>query len=396
MTDDDDIKKKKASRTQTSMLVWVLMAMLITGLGGFGVTNFGRSVTAIGSVGTQEIEANTYARALRNQINALSRQFGQQLTLQEAKIFGLDAQVLSGLIANAALDNEAQRIGLSVGDLTVANRVAAEEVFKDVTGAFNADTYRLTLEQAGMVPKEYEAGIRADVARTVLQTAVISGTRAPDALTDRLLAFAGEKRGFTVLQMTEATLPEPLAPATDADLKTYYDANIDTFTRPEAKRLTFVTLLPETLAAAQTVDPAAVQALYDERLSLYVVPEKRLVERLVYATDADAAAAKARLDAGDGGCQKRHGVFQLTARHVGALFTICRSAPSARENINPRIALNGFCVAGLAHTGFAVLLTAQRPERTGVTIVQARLKFPFNGPLASIAVLALHAPIQCI
>lgn len=299
MTDDDDIKKKKASRTQTSMLVWVLMAMLITGLGGFGVTNFGRSVTAIGSVGTQEIEANTYARALRNQINALSRQFGQQLTLQEAKIFGLDAQVLSGLIANAALDNEAQRIGLSVGDLTVANRVAAEEVFKDVTGAFNADTYRLTLEQAGMVPKEYEAGIRADVARTVLQTAVISGTRAPDALTDRLLAFAGEKRGFTVLQMTEATLPEPLAPATDADLKTYYDANIDTFTRPEAKRLTFVTLLPETLADAQTVDPAALQALYDERLSLYVVPEKRLVERLVYPTDADAAAAKARLDAGE-------------------------------------------------------------------------------------------------
>ena len=299
MTDDDDIKKKKASRTQTSMLVWVLMAMLITGLGGFGVTNFGRSVTAIGSVGTEEIEANTYARALRNQINALSRQFGQQLTLQEARIFGLDAQVLNGLIANAALDNEARRLGLSVGDLTVANRVAAEEAFKDVTGKFNADNYRLTLDQAGMTPKEYEAGVRADVARTVLQAAVVSGMRAPDALTDRLLAYAGEKRGFTVLQITGASLPEPLAPATDADLKTYYDTNIATFTRPEAKRLTFVTLLPETLAPTQTVDQAAVQALYDDRLSQYVVPEKRLVERLVYPSEADATAAKARLDAGE-------------------------------------------------------------------------------------------------
>ena len=71
MSNHDEIEKKKTSRTQSSMLIWVLMAMLITGLGGFGVTNFGRSVTAIGSVGTQEIEVTTYARALRSQINTL-------------------------------------------------------------------------------------------------------------------------------------------------------------------------------------------------------------------------------------------------------------------------------------------------------------------------------------
>ena len=126
--DSDDIRKKKASRTQTSMLVWVLMAMLITGLGGFGVTNFGSSVTAVGSVGTQEIEANTYARALRAEISRMSQQFGQELSLQQAQLFGIDQQVLSGLVTNAALDNEAARIGLSVGDVNVATRVAVRSV----------------------------------------------------------------------------------------------------------------------------------------------------------------------------------------------------------------------------------------------------------------------------
>lgn len=299
MTDPDEIKKKKASRTQTSMLVWVLMAMVITGLGGFGVTNFGRSATAIGSVGAQEIEANTYARALRNQINALSRQFGQQLSLQDAKMFGVDAQVLNGLIANAALDNEAQRLGLSVGDVTVAKRVAAEEGFKDVTGKFNADTYRQTLDQARLTIKDYESGLRADIARTVLQAAIVSGTKAPDALADTLFAYAGETRSFTVLPVTEATLLTPLPTATDAEVQAYYDANLAAFTRPEAKRLTYVALLPADLAASQTVEAQAVQDLYTSRIDQYVVPEKRLVERLVYPTEADAAAAKARLDAGE-------------------------------------------------------------------------------------------------
>ncbi len=299
MTDSDDIKKKKASRTQTSMLVWVLMAMLITGLGGFGVTNFGRSVTSVGSVGDKEIEASTYARALRAEINRLSKQFGQQLTLEQAKMLEIDKTVLSGLVANAALDNEADRIGLSVGDLSVATRVAEDQAFQDVTGKFNATNYRQLLEQAGLTVKAYEAGLRADIARTVLQGAVIGGVVAPAAMTDTLLVYSGEKRGFSVLQFSEASLPTKIPAPTEDQIKTYYDSHIDLFTRPEAKRITYAALSPSDIAPKQTVDEAAVKELYDSRLADYVVPEKRLVERLVYPSDAEAAAAKARLDAGE-------------------------------------------------------------------------------------------------
>ena len=297
--DDDEIRKKRASRTQTSMLVWVLMAMLITGLGGFGVTNFGRSVTAIGSVGDQQIEAKTYARALRAQINRLSQQFGQQLTLAQAQMFGADAKVLAGLVDNAALDNEAARLGLSVGDMTVASRVASDNAFFDVTGKFNATNYKQALDQAGLSVKEYEIGLRADIARNVLQAAVVGGVTAPAALTDMLLAHSGETRGLTVLQFTETTLPTPIPAPTEDEITAYYNANLASFTRPEAKRITYAALLPADLVATQTVDEAAVQDLYNSRLPDYVVPEKRLVERLVYPSDAEAAAARARLDAGE-------------------------------------------------------------------------------------------------
>lgn len=299
MSDDDEIRKKKASRTQTSMLVWVLMAMLITGLGGFGVTNFGTSATAVATVGAVEIEANDYARALRGQINRLSQQFGTQISLEDAKMLGVDAQVLSSLLSNAALDNEAQRIGLSVGDATLAAKLAAEPAFLDVTGKFNADNYKRALDQAGLTVKDYETGLRSDIARSILQAAVVGGVATPKALTEALLAYVGETRGFTLLAFSEASLPTPIAAPSQADLQTFYDAHIASFTRGEAKRIAYVALRPADLAAAQVIEEKAVEELYQSRLPDYVVPEKRLVERLVYPSDAEAQAAKARLDAGE-------------------------------------------------------------------------------------------------
>ena len=53
-----------------STIVWVLMGLMVLGLGGFGVTSFSGGSTAIGSVGGTTITADDYARALRNQMNA--------------------------------------------------------------------------------------------------------------------------------------------------------------------------------------------------------------------------------------------------------------------------------------------------------------------------------------
>ena len=109
---------------ETSGVHWIILAMVIGGLGGFGVSNFGGGLTAIGSVGDRDISTDDYARALQSQVQALSQQFGQPISTQEALAFGIDKQVLAGLINRAALDEEAGRIGLSVGDQAVADLAA--------------------------------------------------------------------------------------------------------------------------------------------------------------------------------------------------------------------------------------------------------------------------------
>ena len=292
---DDTPRKKKGGR---SLVVWVLVAMLIAGLSGFGVENFGGATAKIGRVGDIEIEADDYAREMQGQINTLTRQFGAPVSMADARSFGIDRQVLAGLVNRAALDNEAAQMGLSVGDATVAAELAKISAFQGISGTFDREAYALTLQQNGTNEAAFEASLRRDVARALLTGAVAGGVISPAPLTDALVAYAGEKRGFSLLVLDDSALDAPLPAPTQAEVQAHYDANIAAYTRPEAKRIEYAALLPETIAATMEVPEDAVQKAYDARLSEFMIPEKRLVERLVYPDEAAAAAAKARLDQG--------------------------------------------------------------------------------------------------
>lgn len=296
-TPDDEAKRPKSKAKEAA--VWVMMSMLILGLGGFGVTSFSGGTTTVATVGDTDITTDEYARAFQGQLNAFSQQLGQPISSQEALAFGLDRQVLQGLVVRAALDNETKRVGLSVGDAVVATELTSMDAFKGVSGTFDREAYRFTLDRNNQTEAEFESGLRADVARGLLQGVVVGGFTAPAPLTDTLYAWAAERRGFSMLRLAEADLTAPLADPTDADLTAFHTANIATFTRPEAKRITYAALLPEAIAADQPVDETVLQQLYEDRLDEFVVPERRFVERLVYPDQAAADAARARLDAGE-------------------------------------------------------------------------------------------------
>ncbi|TAG21364.1 MAG: peptidylprolyl isomerase, partial [Rhodobacterales bacterium] len=296
-TPDDDTKRPKSKAKEAA--VWVMMGLLILGLGGFGVTSFSGGVMQVAKVGDAEITTDDYARAFQGQVNAFSQQIGQPISSQEALAFGLDRQVLQGLVVRAALDNEAQRIGISVGDAAVAAELTAIDAFKGVSGTFDREAYRFTLDRNNQTEAEFESGLRRDVTRELLQGVVVGGFAAPAPLTDTLYAWAAERRGFSMLRLAEADLTTPVPTPTEAELTTYHTDNIAQFTKPEAKRITYAALLPEAIAPDQPVDDTVLKQLYEDRLAEFVVPERRLVERLVYPDQAAADAARARLDAGE-------------------------------------------------------------------------------------------------
>ncbi|WP_071674657.1 peptidylprolyl isomerase [Nioella nitratireducens] len=288
-------KKKKAS----DFIVWGLLLLLVAGLGGFGIGNFGGSATEVGRVGTSAITANEYSRAIQSELRAQSAQGGPYQTLSALRAAGIDRAILDGLVARAALAHEAGRMGLSVGDDEVASQIRSNQSFQGPTGAFDRDTYEYALSQAGYTTDQFEETIREDVSRQILQDAIVGGLTMPGTFAQAMVAFQTETRDFTIARVTEANLSAGLTAPTEGDLQTYYDENTQRFERPETRRITYAWITPDMIQDDMQISDEDLRALYQERISDYVQPERRLLERLVFPTQEEADAARAALDAGE-------------------------------------------------------------------------------------------------
>ncbi|MAQ84928.1 MAG: peptidylprolyl isomerase [Maritimibacter sp.] len=283
-------KKKSAYNA----VVWVILLLLIVGLAGFGATNFGGTVNSVGSVGNRDISVDRYARELQNELASLSQQFGTNLTLQQAQMFGIDQAVLQRILSTTALENEAERIGLSVGDQRVGEQVLNITAFQGVDGEFDREGYRFALQNAGLSESEFEEGLRMDLARTLMQEAVSGAAAMPDAYVDALLSYAEETRDFTWTVLTAEDLDTPIADPSEDDLRAFWEENPDSFMLPETRDITYALITPEMVAGTIEGDDEALQRLYDERIDEFRQPERRLVERLIYT---DPAAAQTAADA---------------------------------------------------------------------------------------------------
>ncbi len=307
--------RKKRGNT----IIWVLMGMLVLGLGGFGARNFGGSTQAIGSVGDREIDMREYARAMSREMQAASAQIGQPVNFEMAQQLGIDRNIQARLLASSALEGEAARLGISVGDEEVRKRLMAFPAFQGLDGKFDREAYKLTLQREGMTETEFEAKLRDEASRTLLQGAALGAVSAPDALDSRITSWAMETRDFTLAELVSSDLPAPVPAPTADQIKGYYDANPAPYTRPETRRITYVWLTPDMLADNVQIDEAALRKTYEEKIGDYVTPERRLVEKLVYPSEAAATDAKARLDKGEvdfAGLAKERGL-DLTDADLG-------------------------------------------------------------------------------
>lgn len=281
-----------------NMIVWVLLGMLVLGLGGFGISNFGGRIDAIGMVGETEISTRDYARALQRQMNDLGTQQGRPLTMTEARAMGLEQRVQALLFGEAALTEAARRIGVSVGDQELHREITSAEAFKGMDGSFDREAYRLTLRQEGFTEAEFERRVRADIGRSIVQGAVAAGIPAQDTATEAYLGYIAESRDIAWAEVTETDLAAALPEPTEAELTAFHADHPELFTRAETREITYLWLTPQMMLEQIEIDEATLRAAYDARIDDFVQPEKRMVERLVYPTLEEAEAALAKYQAG--------------------------------------------------------------------------------------------------
>lgn len=286
-------------KKRSSVLVWILMGLLIIGLAGFGI-GVGGGLTSqdVAQVGEERVSAEDYARALDQDMRNITAQTGQPLSMDDARAFGVDRMTLLRLVNNAALDGETDRLGLSAGDGAVREELQQIGAFRTSEG-FSREAYLNALNRIGTNTADFEASIREDIARSLYLASVVSTARIPPAAAATLAAWLGERRSFEWVMLGEENLGEPLPEPTEDELSAYHEANQDRYMRPETRRVTYAIVTPETLAETIDLPEAELRAAYEAETSRFETPARRLLERIGFGTEEDAAAAMARIEAGE-------------------------------------------------------------------------------------------------
>ncbi len=281
---------------------WVAKALLLVLVASFAVWGVSTSIVSsdastVMTVGDQEISSQEFAMAYQRQIAALSRQFGTQLTADQARAFGIDQQVFSQLAAGAALDQLADDMGLGLSHDRLALLIAKDPAFQGSNGQFDRNLFTSRLRNAGLREDDYIMERSKVAVRSQIVEAVSDGFTPPQVMLDALKQYRDESRNVEYLVLSNANIDPVKVPGDDV-LSAWFEGVKTRYRAPEFRRFTFVTLQPADIADPTIVSDEDARAEYERRKDGFTTRATRTIEQLTYTDREMAQAAAAQLKDG--------------------------------------------------------------------------------------------------
>lgn len=291
--------RKASSNWVGKTIMAIVMGVLIISFGIWGIADifrgFGQSTLA--KIGHTEISLNEFRQIYTDRLQQIGRQFGRPLTPEQARAFGLDRQVLQQTIAEAALDEEARRLGLGQSDEQIRQVIMNDPNFKSVNGTFDPSRFQALIRNFGYTEQRYVSEQRKVSLRRQITGTIGAGLEPPKALIDVLTRFQNEQRGIEFVRLDAAQAGQIDPPSPEA-LAAYFEDHKVQFRAPEYRKIAFVVISPEEIGKWSEVSDDDAKKLFDQRKDLFGTPEKRQIHQIVFPNVAEAQAARERLAGG--------------------------------------------------------------------------------------------------
>ncbi|MEG9884972.1 MAG: SurA N-terminal domain-containing protein [Hyphomicrobiales bacterium] len=281
---------------------WVAKGFIVllgVSFAAWGVSDIftGRRNDVLVTVGDHDITSELFSGVLNRRLKILSEQTGQALTLEQARQFGIDRQILGELVQGAALDEQGDRLRLAIPDSEIARRIVASPSFHNAQGVFDRDRFEHLLAANGLSEADFVRSERMRLIRVSLASPIDQHLEAPETLIKAVYDHDHQTRSGQYFVLPDS-LAGPLPAPSDADVQSWYDLHKGAYTMPQFRNLTLLSLRPDDLIDTIEISDHNLKQAYDTRKSQFSTPEKRQVLYLSFQTEQDAVAARKRLVSG--------------------------------------------------------------------------------------------------
>jgi peptidyl-prolyl cis-trans isomerase D len=291
--------RKASSNWLGKIIMGTVMGVLIISFGVWGIADifkgFGQSTLA--KIGRTEISTEQFRQLYTERLQQIGRQYGRPLTMDQARAFGLDRQVLQQVIAEAALDDNARQLGLGQSDAQTMRMIYSDPNFKGVSGAFDPARFQATIRQVGYTEQRYIADQRRVSLRRQIANTVTAGLEPPKTLIDALVRFQSEQRTVEYVKL-DAAQAGTIDPPSPEALAGYFDDHKTQFRAPEFRKISFVMITPDEIGKWSVVSDDDAKKIFEERREKLSTPERRQVSQMVFPNIEEASAARGRITSG--------------------------------------------------------------------------------------------------
>jgi peptidyl-prolyl cis-trans isomerase D len=289
------MRKASSGRVGKSIMTVVVGGLIIAfGIWGIGDIFRGFGVFTVAKIGHTEISVDQFRNRYQEQLQQFSKQAGRPISPEQARAFGIEQQILSQMIAFAALDERARQLRLGISDAEVARRITQDPAFRGFNGQFDRNLFLQRIRDIQFTEQRFVYEQRQTSLRRQIADAVMAEIATPKAAAEALDHYRDEERSVDYVGLDAGKVGEIPAP-TPEELSAYFEDHKVAFRAPEYRKVVLMTVSQQELARTIEVSDEDAKRAYEDRISRYMTPERRDVQQIVFANAAEAQAAAARI-----------------------------------------------------------------------------------------------------
>lgn len=290
----------KATSTWVGKAVMgVIMGGLIISFAIWGIGDIfrGFGLNSALKIGKTEISTEQFRQYYNERLQQIGRQVGRPITPDQARATGVDRQVLSQLVAETTLDEQAKALRLGISNAEIASRITNDPNFRGLNGQFDRSRFEQIIRQAGFTEGRFVEEQRRVTLRRQIALSISGDIRVPAAALSAINQYQNEKRAVEYLALGPAQAGDIPAPTPEL-LGKFFEERKVLFRSPEYRKVTLLAMSPADLAKPDAVPDADAKAYFDQRKASYGTPERRELHQMVFPTADEAAAAHERIAKG--------------------------------------------------------------------------------------------------
>src|SRR5712664_2866855 len=216
------------SNARSSLIALIFGAIILTFIFSFGRGSSGFRTrtpeTWAARVNGELVTASDFTQAYSNRFRQMSQMRGGKYTTDNAKQDNLKVETLKGLIDQELIAQQADDLGIRVGDTEVADAIARSPQFQQ-DGTFSFDYYKRLVENGyGMSVKRFEEAYRRDLLRGKVVQAAIAGANVSEDEVKAAYAAQHESAAISWVRFNPFMFRDA-ATATDAEAEEYIKAH---------------------------------------------------------------------------------------------------------------------------------------------------------------------------